>query len=183
MTKITRLLVQTTLLLVLAAGLAIADGETDSDKATSPKSETELYSEIDWILYDTGLVAARNEDKHVLINFTTSWCSWCKKMDKESFTKPDVIKLITDNFVAVKVDGDSKKELNVDGLKITERNLAKREYSVRGFPSFCFLKPDGTNLGCFSGYRDKKTIIQYLNYIKNEDYDTTKTQTSPKSDK
>ncbi|MBU8934760.1 MAG: thioredoxin family protein [candidate division Zixibacteria bacterium] len=183
MTKILRYLVQTTLLLSLATGLAIAQGETDSSMAVTPKGETELYNEIDWILYDTGLVAAKNDEKHVLINFTTSWCGWCKKMEKETFSKPDVIKLVADNFVAIKVDGDSKKELNIDGFKITEKNLAKREYGVRGYPSFCFLNSEGTKLGCFSGYRDKKTMIQYLNYIKNGDYDTTQTQSPEKGSK
>ncbi len=173
MIKILRHIGLTAILLALAVSLAVAQGATETGKTGAPPAETVLHDEINWILYDTGLVAAGYEYKHVIANSTTSWCGWCKKMDKETFSRPDVIKLVSDNFVAVKVDGDSKKELNIDGFKITEKNLTKREYGVTGYPSFCFLKSDGTKLGCLPGYKDTKTMVELLNYIKDEKYDTT----------
>ena len=180
MTMIFRHLALTAVLLALAVTPSLAQSETEADKAGEPQNETDLYDEINWILYDTGLVAAGSEDKHIIVNFTTSWCGWCKKMEKETFSKRDVIQLITDNFIAVKVDGNSRKELNIEGFKITEKNLTKREFGVSGFPSFCFLTSDGTKLGCLPGYKDKKTMVQLLTYVKDEKYDTTKTQSSQK---
>lgn len=170
-------------LLALAAAPLMAQSETETGKSGAAENETDLYDKINWVLYDTGLIAAGNEDKHILVNFTTSWCGWCKKMEKETFSKRDVIQLITDNFVAVKVDGDSKKELNIDGFKITEKNLTKREFGVSGYPSFCFLKSDGTKLGCLPGYKDKKTMMELLTYIKDKKYDKDNTPSSKSSSK
>jgi thioredoxin-related protein len=140
--------------------------------------ESEAAAKIQWMRYDEGLAKAKAEDKHVMVDFSTSWCVYCKKMDKETFTKPDVIKLLNDNFVAIKVDGDSKQELDIEGYKTTEKELTKKEYGVRGYPAFWFLKSDGTKLAQIKGYRPADYMIEALNYIKDEKYDTTKTDGS-----
>ena len=44
-----------------------------------------------WVTdYEEAFVKARNENKHVLINFTGSdWCGWCKKLEREVFSQPE----------------------------------------------------------------------------------------------
>jgi len=172
--KFFRQLALMSLFLFLTAGFVLADGETKNEKADTPKKEVE-NNEIVWISYDEGLAKAKEEDKHVFIDFTTSWCGWCKKMDKETFSRPEVIELVNDHFVPVQVDGDSKNLLDIEGFKITEQSLTKTEFGVRGYPTFWFLKSDGTKLGNISGYRDTKTMMEALTYVKDEQYDTTKT--------
>ncbi|RKX28286.1 MAG: hypothetical protein DRP47_04710 [Candidatus Zixiibacteriota bacterium] len=178
--RASKYLFQSIFLLLLSATLVSADGNANSKRTVISENAATEKSKIHWVSYDTGLVVAKKESKHVFLNFTTSWCSWCKKMEKDTFSKEDFIKLMNENFVAVKVYGDSNKELNIEGFKITEKNLAKREYRIRGYPTYCFLKSDGTNLGCFSGYRPKDAMMKYLNYVKDEKYDTTKIETSKK---
>lgn len=173
--KFFRQLLSLTLLAFLAAGLVYADGETKKDQSDSPKKDEIKNEEIDWIAYDEGLAKAKKEGKHVFIDFTTSWCGWCKKMDKETFSRPEVIDLVNKYFVPVQVDGDSQNMLDIDGFKITEQNLTKSEFGVRGYPTFWFLKSDGTKLGNIAGYRDVKSMMDALVYVKDEKYDTTKT--------
>ena len=169
-----RQLVFITLFAFLTAGFVLADGETKNDNKESPKKEKVKNNKITWISYDEGLVKAKKEDKHVFIDFTTPWCGWCKKMEKETFSRPEVIKLVNENFVSVKVDGDSKNLLDIEGFKITEKSLTKNEFGVRGYPTYWFLKSDGTKLGNISGYKDTKTMVDALTYVKDEKYDTTK---------
>ncbi|HOD67313.1 MAG TPA: thioredoxin fold domain-containing protein [candidate division Zixibacteria bacterium] len=160
------------LVLVLAAG-AFVFADDESGKTAAP-------AEIQWVAYDVGLQRAAAEKKHVLVDFTAKWCGFCKKMDRETFAKPEVVEMINANFIPVKVDGDSQKELNVNGYKITEANLAKKEFGVRGYPTFWFLKSDGSKLGQITGYRPPDVMMEALSYVKDEQYDTTKTET-PKS--
>ena len=143
-----------------------ADSKTPSDKPTG----------ITWLSYDAGLVKAKAEDKHVFINFTTAWCGWCKKMNKTTFIEPEIVNMLSSKFVSVKVDGDSKEELDIDGYKITERNLARSEFGIRSYPTYFFLKPDGDKLGAARGYQSKEQLSQYLIYVAERKYDTTKTQ-------
>ena len=153
-------------LLVFAFSVALIAQEEDSGKTDG----------IQWVSYDVGLEKAAQEKKHVFIDFTAKWCGYCKKMDRETFSKPEVITMLNEHFVPVKVDGDSKNELNIDGYKITESNLTKQEFGVRGYPTFWFLKPDGSKLGAISGYRPADVMIDALTFVKEEKYDTTKAQ-------
>lgn len=136
-------------------------------------SETKTSAEVNWMRYDDGLVKAKADDKHVMIDFSTSWCVYCKKMDREIFSQPDVIELLNEHFVSIKVNGDSKQQLDIEGYKISEKDLTKKEYHVRGYPAFWFLKSDGTKLAQIKGYRPKNYMMEALTYIAEKKYDTT----------
>ena len=145
---------------------------SDDNKETPTNSEK---SEINWLSLDVGLAKAKELNKHVFIDFTAKWCGYCKKMEKEAFSDTTVINLLNSDFVAVKVDGDSKKELDIKGYKITEQNITKYEFGVTGFPTFWFLTPDGNKLTNLRGYRTTDFMKEALTYIKDYKYDTTKT--------
>jgi len=158
--------------------------EAPKAKTEQPKAEApaEKSGEITWMEYDAGLKKAKEENKHVFIDFTAKWCGWCKKMDRETFREPEVVELINGNFVPVRVDGDSPNELDIEGFKITEKSLTRSEFGVRGFPAFWFLKPDGTKLGKIDGYRDKDFMMQALTFVKDYKYDSTRTKQSDQAD-
>jgi thioredoxin-related protein len=153
-----------------------ADTQKESDKK-QPSEKKEDNKEIRWMSYDVGLEKAKANQKHVFIDFTAKWCGWCKKMDSETFSKPEVIQMINDNFIPVRVDGDSKRELDIDGYKVTEQNLTRYDFGVRGFPAFWFLKPDGTKLGMINGYRNADYMMEALAFVKDHKYDSTRAET------
>ena len=157
-------------LTVLVSSLAIA--QTDKN---SKQSDKELQAvdttQINWVKYDEGLQMAKETGKKIFINFTTAWCGYCKKMIRDVFSKPDAIKLLNGSYIPIKVDGDSKDELNIDGYKITERNLTKSEYRVSGYPTYWILKPNAERITTFSGYRPKETFINMISFIKDDAYE------------
>jgi len=144
------------------------DGKSGATKAKPAK--------IEWLKYDQGLAKARREGKHVLVNFTTAWCGYCKKMNRDVFSDKKVIAAIDAHFVAVKVDGDSKRGLDIDGYKITEKDLARREFGVPGYPTYWFLESDGAKLGYLRGYQPKEQFMKALTIVHERLYDTTATK-------
>ncbi len=156
-------------LLLIALALGTSAGDDKKSGATKP-------TDIVWMSYDAGLAKAKAEDKHVFVNFTTNWCGWCKKMNKTTFKEAVIVDMLTDNFVSVKVDGDSRHELDIDGYKITEQNLAQSEFQIRSYPTYFFLTPEGGKLGAARGYQPKEQLSKYLVYVAERQYDTTKTQ-------
>ena len=167
--RILRLLTTLLLLTVLAIPVMTADkSDTESDKKNK---------EINWLSYDEGLTLASEQNKHVFIDFTAKWCGWCRKMEKEAFADKKVIELLSDHFISVRVDGDSKKILDINGYKISERNLTRSEYKVTGYPAFWFLKSDGSKLGRLKGYQTPEALTNILEYVKDYRYDSTRTNT------
>lgn len=148
--------------------------------AEKPKADQKDHSqpapearptEINWVNYEDGLALAQELEMLVLIDFSTAWCGYCKKMDRETFKNTRVIDFINDNFIAIKVDGDSRREFEIDGFVTTERRITKEMYGVRGFPTFWFLESDGTKIGRQPGYQPAAGFLTLLEYVSNRDYE------------
>jgi thioredoxin-related protein len=94
---------------------------------------------------------AKKENKLLLLDFTGSdWCGWCKKLDAETFSKPEFIDYAAKNLVLVEVDFPSHK-LQPAALKEANKAL-KEKYSVKGYPTLVVLNPDGTVLWKQTGF-------------------------------
>ncbi len=161
------------LLILVAAPVASAGEKVDPIKMEKQESQIDTNNII-WYQYDEGLKLAKETGRPIMINFTTSWCGFCKKMNRTTFRETDVIKILNGDFVSIKVDCESNLELDVDGYKITERNLARAEYGVRGYPTYWFLKSDTKRIAPLSGYQESNRLQDILFYIKNELYDKMK---------
>jgi thioredoxin-related protein len=76
---------------------------------------------INWLSFEELDEKIDQEPKKVLIYFTTSWCTYCRKMDKEVFTNAQVIKVINQDYYAVKFDAESENEVKF---------ITKRKYKL-----------------------------------------------------
>ena len=92
-------------------------------------------------------------------------------MNATTFVDPEIVRMMNDNFIAVKIDGDSRDTLNIDGYKITERNLTRSEYRVSGYPTYWFLESDGTKLGALRGYQGKDQLGKALKMVAERQYE------------
>ena len=76
-------------------------------------------SSIQWITIEEAIeIAASGEnDKLFFIDVYTDWCGWCKRMDATTFVDPEVVKVMNENFYAVKFDGEASREIEFRGMK------------------------------------------------------------------
>jgi uncharacterized protein YyaL (SSP411 family) len=79
---------------------------------------------------DKAFQEAQVADKPVLLAISAVWCHWCHVMDETSYSDPEVIRLINERYVPIRVDNDERPDVN-------------RRYNMGGWPTTAFLTPDG----------------------------------------
>lgn len=119
---------------------------------------------ITWVKYDEGLKIAAKTDKLILIDFYTDWCKWCHKMDKDTFSDKEVVKYFNEHYVGIKVKADSKKKMKLPDGEFSGRDLS-RQYGVRGYPAYWFLKSDGERITNLSGYSPPAKFMPILQFV------------------
>jgi uncharacterized protein YyaL (SSP411 family) len=88
-------------------------------------------SEIQWRTWgDAAFGEAREQNKPVLLAISAVWCHWCHVMDETSYSSADIIRVINEKYVPVRVDNDERPDVN-------------RRYNMGGWPSTVFLTPEG----------------------------------------
>ena len=109
----------------------------------------------------------QKETKLVLLDFTGSdWCSWCKKLDAEVFSKTEFSDYAKKNLVLVEVDFPAQKKLAAALVKAND--ALKDKYKITGYPTLIVLKPDGTVVWNQVGYMEggPKAVIAKLDEAK-----------------
>ena len=112
-----------------------------------------LAEGVDWKEdYGALLDAAESEQKIFMIDFYTSWCTFCKALEKESFEDAEISALINENFVAAQLDGDVQK-------------AATARFSPEGYPTVVFATPDGDEILRFAGYRTRDQVYEIVKKV------------------
>ena len=178
MRKHLALLAALSLLLVWAphAGQAKPEGEkpaSTKDKKSAEATKTE--AKLDWLALDAAVNKAKTQNKHVIVNVYTTWCGYCRMMDKQTFGDQEVATHLRENFVLAKVNGESSSTVHWQGQEMTERQFA-RAVGVTGFPATYFLKPNAEMLGGVSGYIRSPDFMIYAKYVSSKWYEKGKIQ-------
>ena len=107
------------------------------------------FSNVNWYhsLEDAQKIA-RATNKLILVDFWADWCGPCKKMDSDVWSK-DEIKELSDNFIPVKIDFDTQKQL-----------VAR--YGVKAIPMILILDAYGEVIYSSIGYKDKDHMKKIL---------------------
>jgi uncharacterized protein YyaL (SSP411 family) len=144
---------------------------TTSAGTTQPNASAKL----EWLTFDAAKERAAKENKHVIVDIYTTWCGWCKVMERQTYADPEVSSYLSQNFVLAKVNGESPDSLHWQGQKISERQFA-RAVGVTGYPATYFLKPDAELLGGVAGYIKKPDFMIYARYVSTRWYEKGKIQ-------
>src|SRR5436190_18374367 len=115
---------------LLAAALVCFVLPVLAEDKKEPKKPTGFQN----LSYEKAIEAAKKEKKIVMVDFSTSWCGFCKKLDAETFSNDKVKTFLKEKTIAIKVDGDKEKDL-------------VRKYGIRGYPTLVFVDSEGKEVG------------------------------------
>jgi thioredoxin-related protein len=100
---------------------------------------------------DVKSIAAK-EKKLIFIDAYTDWCSWCKVMERETFSDSVVANFINEKFIPVKYE-----------METGFGAVMSAKYRVNGFPTFLIFTPDGKLVNRILGYLKSKEFLEKLN--------------------
>ena len=93
--------------------------------------------------YDAALSRASAEGKLILVDFSGSdWCGWCKKLDKEVFSKEEFLGAAAAKYVLLMVDSPRDNSLLSDKAKEQNPKLVEK-FGIKGFPTVLVLDAQG----------------------------------------
>ncbi len=95
---------------------------------------------------------AKAEHKYIFVDCYTSWCGWCKVMDKETMQDDGIVALMGNKYVAVKMDMEKG-----EGIKLAMK------FHITGYPTFLFFNADGNFIYEAVGYQKTDKFTQVLN--------------------
>jgi len=125
------------------------------------KTKADQKDAIQWQPYDAGIKMIKDQQKKGFLHFYTNWCTYCKIMNKQTFTDEKIIAYLNDNFISIRVNAEQ------------ERAVAK-EYGVSRFPSTWFISEDSTRLTSQPGFIPADMLIEMLEFLNTDSFKNMK---------
>ncbi len=108
--------------------------------ATGAMAEGAPREELPWATLSPETFArAKAEHKYLVLDGSAEWCHWCHVMEATTYHDPEVRKILDQHFIAVKVDVDSRPDV-------------EERYGEWGWPATVMFAPDATEIGKYRGY-------------------------------
>ncbi len=146
-----------------------------------------VNAQIKWLSIEEAMRLQDSAPKTVMIDMYTDWCGWCKKMDAETFSNPELAAYINANFYPVKFNAETtdtimfpiKSKNEQTGKTTTEYkpfvNLQKGNRSSHmlaqmllsgrmSYPSIVYIDFEG-NITPIPGFMDVQNLEPILIYF------------------
>src|SRR5436309_2276307 len=78
---------------------------------------------LPWMAFDAATEKAKKENKHMIVDVYTTWCGWCKVMDRQTYGNSAGAGYVLENVVLAEANGDSADE--IDWAATTFRSVAE----------------------------------------------------------
>lgn len=143
------------------------------------KLATSGEKRINWMTWAEAMEANDRSAKKILVDVFTDWCSWCKVMDRETFSDSLIIDYIDEHFYAVKLNAEQRETINWNGQEFNwapkGRNgvheLAQALCDGQmSFPTLVFLTEKHERIRISKGFKDALAFYPELVYVAEEHY-------------
>jgi len=144
------------LLSIIAIGMSGIFSNDNSGKGcmtvVNPSSENNNSKEsgIKWNEnFASAIAESEKTNKPMFVYFGTSWCTYCKQLESETFPNLDVQNKIAEKYIPVKIDGDTNPEL-------------VSKYNVMGFPTILIIDSNGKTLDSIVGFHSASELLKRI---------------------
>ncbi len=131
---------------------------------------------VSWTPITKAAASNPNQTKMYFIDFYTSWCGWCKKMDNSTFMDPVVAAILNQYYVPIKFNAEGNETVTWAGNTYTAPASSGKRGSAHpftravlgaklGYPSFAIFNEKQGLVTILQGYQhayDFSVVLWYL---------------------
>ena len=136
---------------------------------------------IKWYSLPEAEKLSKESGKLIFLNAYTSWCQSCRVADSTNYRSKVIAKLINENFIPVKFDAASTKDLNFfgktykGGVQSGPHQLT-RAYIRQNFqmPTLLFINNKGQQITELHGFIPPRALESILSYFADKAYTNKK---------
>lgn len=104
----------------------------------SPYLRQHACNPVDWFPWgEEAFSRAKNEDRPIFLSIGYSTCHWCHVMERESFSDPEVGRVLNEHFVSIKVDREERPEIDQLYMRVSQALTG-----TGGWPLTIVMTPD-----------------------------------------
>lgn len=136
-------------------------------------------SHINWLSWEQAMTKHKEAPKKLYIDIYTEWCGYCKKMDKTTFTDPEVVEMLNTEYYPIKFDAEQKEQIDFNGHEFIYRDGKPRGVhelaisltnSQLAYPAFVMLDETFARILISPGYKEAPEVMKELHFGKDEAY-------------
>lgn len=142
---------------------------------TGPKPGSPIKAgELSWLHIQDAGELKNKEGKKYFIDVYTDWCGWCKVMDRQTFSDPEIQKYLNDNFHVVKFNAEQKEAIRYQGesyewINSGRKGVNKLAIKFLGnrlsYPSLVYLDENKNLIQVSRGFKKPEQFLAELKMI------------------
>ncbi|MEO1262927.1 MAG: DUF255 domain-containing protein [Bacteroidota bacterium] len=142
--------------------------------------------QIEWLSWEEAQLKMQVEKKKLFVDIYTDWCTWCKKMDTNTFRQPHIVKYLNEHYYAIRFDAEYKEDIDFMGKTYQFTKNGNRGYHelaaeiTRGrltFPTIVFMDESQSLIQSVPGYRAPEEFEQIITYFARNEHTKTPWET------
>ena len=143
----------------------------------------ENSSKVKWYTIEEALKLNEQNPKKIFIDVYTDWCGWCKTMDKNTFSNPQIAEYLNTYYYPVKFNAESSKEITYKGVVYKNQGTGNRsthDFAAAilngrlSYPSAVYMDGQNNLLTAVPGYYAPADIEPILVFFAENYYKTIK---------
>lgn len=136
-------------------------------------------SPVKWMSFEEALEKSKTEKRKIFVDVYTDWCGWCKVMDKNTFSEPEVARMLNEHFYPVKFDAEQTKDIEFAGRTfkfIPSGNKGVHELAAAllnnqlSYPTVVFLDEEFRMIQPLPGYQKAPEFHRIISFIGEDHY-------------
>jgi len=150
---------------IVVAALVLALSFTHKPLSAATKES------ISWLTPEQAAGRLEQEKRPVLIDLYTTWCGWCKQMDRRTYSNKQVIRYLGEKFYTVRVDAETRATISWNGKTYGfDPQYKCNQFAVYlshgrlEFPTTIIIVP-GEDPQAIPGYMEPKDLEMLVKYF------------------